>query len=165
MQMLAAEIGHDEASSNVWSHLHGVSTTRVMDEVFAARPSSVAIAFRYVGDAWRERRSVLDSVFGQGGLLQERDRDVSAEGGKMTKKFDALECRFFLDSLTRENYTFVSCFIQMKQRRCSTSIGSAGKRNQGKASKQWQHTQGTRSFAFPEVFNRQCSCSVSRVIV
>src|ERR1700679_2193033 len=52
---------------------------------------------------------------------------------------------FFLDSSTRENYTFVSCFIQMKQRRCSTSIGSAGKRNQGKASKQWQHTQGTRS--------------------
>jgi hypothetical protein len=69
-------------------------------------------------------------------------REVMRERGNKIS-FELL--RFFLDSSARENYTFVSCFVSLKQRRCSTSIGSAGKRNQGKASKQWQHTQGTRS--------------------
>jgi hypothetical protein len=59
---------------------------------------------------------------------------------------------FFLDSSTQENYTFDSCSLQTEQRRCSPSIGSAGKRNQGKARKKKATHPGNALEAFPDVF-------------
>ena len=41
---------------------------------------------------------------------------------------------FSLDSFAWENYTFISCFMHVNATSMATSIGSAGKRNQGKAS-------------------------------
>jgi hypothetical protein len=42
--------------------------------------------------------------------------------------------RFLLDSYAQENNTLVSCFMRMNATSMATSNGSAGKRNQGKAS-------------------------------
>jgi hypothetical protein len=50
------------------------------------------------------------------------------------KKNFASGMSFSLDSFARENYTFISCFMHVNATSMATSIGSAGKRNQGKAS-------------------------------
>jgi hypothetical protein len=63
---------------------------------------------------------------------------------------------FFLDSVTRENYTFVSCFIHVNAASMFDIDWERRQTQPGKASKQRQHTQGTRSSEFPEVFNIQC---------
>jgi len=58
-----------------------------------------------------------------------------------------------LDSATRENYTFVSCFTRVIAASMSASIGSAGKRNQAKHQNQKATHSGNAIHAFPEVFN------------
>lgn len=64
---------------------------------------------------------------------------------------------FLLDSSTRENYTFVSCFIQMNAASMVT-IDRERRQTQPRQSITIKATHsGNAIFAFPEVFNRQCS--------
>src|SRR5262249_30736018 len=68
---------------------------------------------------------------------------------------------FFLFALTREKSIPLLAALQ---RRWSTSIGSAGKRNPRQSNKQRQHTRGTPKRASPEVFSGQYSCGFSRTL-
>jgi len=134
------------------AHVRGV-WTRGQRIFLAARRWSVVLRSATLVMRSSERLIAFASIGREG---RRKTQCEVRQGGKSRPKISMHKCRFFLDSLTRENYTFVSCFIWMKQRRCSTSIGSAGKRNQGKASKQWQHTQGTRS-------SRSLRCLIANV--
>ena len=65
--------------------------------------------------------------------------------------------RFFLDSSTRENYTFVSCFIYVKAA-SMFNIDWERRQTQPRQSIKVKATHsGNAIIAFPEVFNRQCS--------
>ncbi len=89
-------------------------------------------------------------------LIRERDTQIAVTATRTHASSAAEKFRrglnFFLDSLSRNFYTFVSCFIRMKATSMSLHRdGSAGKRNQAKQQTKATHT-GSANIALPGVF-------------
>jgi hypothetical protein len=93
---------------------------------------------------------VVSSAREEIALRSEDDACEESQPATLLKREKATEIstpdlRFFLDSVARENYTFVSCFTHVNVAVDGDIDWERRQTQPGKASKQWQHTQGTRS--------------------